>query len=486
MLEKSVKFSVPTLSYLSDEDMKKIHNSSLKILEVTGSKIHHPAIVDLLRDNGANVTSDGLAYFPERLITKCLKLAPETITVYDREQNPAMILEKNNVYFGTGSDCQYLVNSETAEVTDFTYAEMQRAIRIADSLPHIDFIMGMGLAPDLEDSVSFQKKYWAMLSNSTKPQVLISGPDIAVLEDLVEMGAAVAGSKELFCKYPGFLLLVDPTSPLVHSLDALSKLEFMAKHRLPVIYAPGIMAGATSPVTIAGAIAQANAEILVGLVVHQLSEGGAPFVYGGGLSPMDMKSSQPTYSAPEAMMAQAGLCQMGRELYNLPTWGFGGCTASKTCDAQAVNEAATYNLMASLAGTNLVHDVGYAEFGISYSLELLVLCNEFIGQIRRMMQGIVVDDEHLAVDAIDRVGPGGSFLIDPHTLSHYKENWQPDLTDRRTRKNWEKRGKRSMEESARDRIDEISKTHAPQPLDEHVIDRLQQIIRLAEKRTNEL
>lgn len=254
-------------------------------------------------------------------------------------------------------------------------------------------------APDLDAKTGFQQKFKAMLILSSKPLVLISDPDIQVLDDMVEMAAAVAGSRQALQEKPGFLLLVDPTSPLVHTQDALEKLIFMAENRLPVIYAPGIMAGATSPVTIAGALSQANAEILAGLVVHQLTSPGAPFVYGGGLSPMDMKSGQPTCSALEAMMAQAGLTQMSRDLYHLPTWGFGGCSAAKLCDEQAVNEAATYNLMAAWMGTNLVHDQGYIEFGISYSLELLVLCNEFIGQVRRMMDPIVVDDTHLALDA---------------------------------------------------------------------------------------
>lgn len=481
---KQIKFNAPALSYLNDEAIMKIHHSSLKILANTGSKICHPAAGDLLKKNKVDLSADGMAYIPESLVKWALEKAPSCITLHDRSQKPAMFLEKNNVYYGTGSDCQYLLDLTTGEPVAFTFDQMQDAVRVADSLPHINFIMGMGLASELDDATVFQKKYWAMLKNSTKPQVLICGPDIKALEDIVKMGAAVAGSRELLTRYPRFLLLVDPTSPLVHSGEALEKLMFMAKNRLPVIYAPGIMAGATSPVTMAGAIAQANAEILAGLVIHQLANPGAPFVYGGGMSPMDMKSSQPTYSAPEAMMAQAGLCQMSRDFYHLPTWGFGGCSASKRCDAQAINEAATYNLSAAWMGTNLVHDVGYLEFGITYSLELLVLCNEFIGQVRRMMDGIVVDDEHLALDAIDRVGPGGSFLMDPHTLSHFKNNWQPDLTDRKTRKTWARTGGLSMETRANQRVKSIIDTHIPDPLDHGILERLNQIIQSAENRSH--
>jgi trimethylamine--corrinoid protein Co-methyltransferase len=256
----------------------------------------------------------------------------------------------------------------------------------------------------------------------------------------------------------------------VHINEVMEKLMFMAEHNLPTNYSPGIMAGGTGPVTMAGAIAQANAEILTGLVIHQLTSEGAPFIFGAGMSPMDMQSMQPTYSAPEAMMTQAGLCQIGRCLYELPTWGFGGCSASKLAD---------YLMMAGWAGTNLVHDVGYLEFGLTYSFDLLVMCNEFIGQVRRMMAGIQVDRENLAVEAIKRVGPGGHFLGDVHTLDHFRENWQPDLTDRRTYQDWQSRGAKSMGQLAKEKIKERKESHQPQPLSRDVEAEIDKILKRA-------
>jgi trimethylamine--corrinoid protein Co-methyltransferase len=196
---------------------------------------------------------------------------------------------------------------------------------------------------------------------------------------------------------------------------------------------------------------------------------------------MDMQSMQPTYSAPEAMMTQAGLCQIGRSLYKLPTWGFGGCSASKLADAQAVNEAATYIMMAGWAGTNLVHDVGYLEFGLTYSFELLVMCDEFIGQVRRMMEGIRVDRENLAVEVIKRIGPGGHFLGDDHTFDHFRENWQPDLTDRRTYEDWQSQGAKSMEQLAKEKIKRILDSHQPEPISPHVNAEIESVLKRAKK-----
>jgi trimethylamine--corrinoid protein Co-methyltransferase len=194
---------------------------------------------------------------------------------------------------------------------------------------------------------------------------------------------------------------------------------------------------------------------------------------------MDMLSMQPTYSSPEAMVSQAGLCQIGRCLYDLPTWGFGGCSASKLVDEQAVNEAATYIMMSGLMGTNLVHDVGYLEFGLTYSFDLLVLCDEFIGQVRRMMDGIRVDQENLAVESIKRVGPGGHFLSDEHTLDHFRENWQPDLTDRKTYEEWKGRGSKSMGQRAKEKIKKIFERHRPEPLDPETDAKIDRILKKA-------
>jgi trimethylamine--corrinoid protein Co-methyltransferase len=374
-----------------------------------------------------------------------------------------MRLGGRQVYYGTGSDCPNLLDSFSGERRHFLAADVEKAVRLVDALPYIDFTMSMGLAPDVPTEHQYQHKYAYMLRNTTKPQV-ITAADRTSLNDIADMAAAVRGGRTELSRKPIFVLYDEPTSPLVHTYEALDKLLFMAENRLPINYSPGIMAGATAPVTLAGAIAQATAEILAGLVIHQLKVPGAPFVFGGGMSPMDMQSTQPTYSSPEAVVSQAGLCQLGRELYDLPSWGFGGCSASKLADEQAVYEAGLYILMAGLMGTNIVHDVGYLEFGKTYSFDLLVMCDEMIGYVRRMMEGIPVDPENLAVDAIKRVGIGGHFLGDAHTLAHFRDNWQPGITDRRTFEAWQDKGGTSMGQQAKEKVKDILENHQPKPV----------------------
>ena len=470
------RFNSTPLEYLSEDQMGAIHAAALDILQDCGTMIHHQKSLALLHQAGARVKDDNHVFIPSGLVEAAIRSAPSRVTIYDRNGTVAMCLEGRNVYYGTGSDCPYLLDSFSGERREFLSADVEDAVRLVDALPNIDFTMSNGLAPDFPAELQYQYKYAIMIRNSTKPQV-ITAADKKCLNDIADIAAAAVGGREELSRKPIFVLYDEPTSPLVHINEVMEKLMFMAEHNLPTNYSPGIMAGGTSPVTMAGAIAQANAEILAGLVIHQLTNAGAPFIFGAGMSPMDMQSMQPTYSAPEAMMTQAGLCQIGRCLYELPTWGFGGCSASKLADEQAVNEAATYLMMAGWAGTNLVHDVGYLEFGLTYSFDLLVMCNEFIGQVRRMMEGITVDKENLAVECVKRVGPGGHFLGDVHTLNHFRENWQPDLTDRRTYQDWQSRGAKSMGQLAKEKIKELKKSHQPQPLSPEVEAQIDKILK---------
>ena len=469
------RFNAPPLAYLTKEQMRTMHSASLQVLQDVGTLVHHPEARHLLARAGATLGEDNRVFIPADVVEAALTSAPSRITVYNREGQPAMFLEGRNTYFGTGSDCPYLLDSTRGERRSFTPEDVRQAVTLVDGLENIDFCMSMGHLPMYGDQASYQVEYAAMLRYSSKPQVITAG-DRKSLQDQTEMAAAVVGGLDLLQRKPLFVLYDEPTSPLVHTFEAMDKLLFMAENRLPTNYSPGIMAGGTSPITLAGAITQANAEILAGLAIHQLKRPGAPFVHGAGVSPMDMRSMQPTYSAPEAIMGQAGLTQIGRDLYHLPTWGFTGCSASKLCDEQAVYEAYSYLYTAAHMGTNLVHDVGYLEFGLTYSLDLLVLCNEMIGQVRRLMDGIQVDNENLALEVMQRVGPGGHFLGDDHTFDHFRDNWSPELTDRNTFEVWQANGGSSLGRRVTDKVHSLVRDHQPTPLTSEVDAEIERIV----------
>ena len=442
------------LRFFSPGELEDIHAGMLEILGEVGCELHHEGALALLKSAGARVDGKRV-YLPAGLIEQALKSAPARVTLYDRDGKPAMDLQGRNAYFGTGSDCIYLRDSFTGERRLFTGKDQIDAVRLVEALSNIDFVMSMGLISEAKPEVQYQLQYANMLKYCSKPQVIVAG-DKKSLDDMTELAAAVTpgGRAELKAK-PRFLLYDEPISPLVHGFEAMDKLIYAAENGIPVNYSPGMMAGATGPVTPAGAITLAAAEVVFGLVIHQLASPGAPFVFGAGMSNLDMGSMQPSYASPEAMLTQAGLCQLGRERYGLPTWGFAGCCASKVADTQAINEAATYIFMAGLTGTNVNHDLGYLEFGLTYSFDLLVMADESVGQLRRIFEGIPVDRETQALEAIKEVGPGGNFLDCDHTLDHYRENWFPGVTDRNTFERWTQLGGVTMEERCRGKIAKI-------------------------------
>ena len=445
-------FSPP--AYFSAEQLRDIHAGVLEVLEDVGCDLHHEAALDLLKNAGAIVEGNRV-YLTSGIVERALKSAPSRIMIYDRNGDPAMDLQGRNAYFGTGSDCLNLLDSFSGERRRFTEQDMIDAVRLADALPNVDFLMSMGLISKIAPEIQYQRQYANMLKYSKKPQVIIAG-NRKCLDDVVELAACVApGGREELKRKPRFVLYDEPTSPLVHSFEAIDKLIYCAENLIPTNYAAGMMSGATGPVTLAGAITVAAAESLFGLAIHQLANPGAPFVFGAGMSNIDMSSMQPSYASPEAMMTQAGICELGRNLYNMPTWGFAGCCASKVADTQAINEASTYIFMAGLTGTNINHDLGYLEFGLTYSFDLLVMANESVGQIRRIMDGIPLNRETQALDAIREVGPGGSFLAADHTLDHYMDNWTPGVSDRNTFERWTELGSTTMEQRCKAAIREI-------------------------------
>jgi trimethylamine--corrinoid protein Co-methyltransferase len=220
------------------------------------------------------------------------------------------------------------------------------------------------------------------------------------------------------------------------------------------------MAGATTPVTFAGCIAIANAEVLSQLVVIQLLNPGAPVIYGGSPSIMDMRTMIYSYGAPERALMVGGLTELCH-YYKLPMWGTGGCSDAR--GIQGVAEG-TYSLLTSaLTGADLVHNVFAVE---------LVLANEIIGMVKVLMGGIEINDETLALDLIERLGPGANYLAEPHTLKHFREVWAPSMFTRTSRG---EEGGKDCEELVRERTIEIIKTHRPKPLPEDVVKELKKV-----------
>jgi trimethylamine--corrinoid protein Co-methyltransferase len=380
-------------------------------------------------------------------------------------------------YFGTGSDLMYSVESENFTRHLCILDDVKRAARVCDALTNIDFIMSCAHPSDISPSQSYLFSFLTMTEHSTKP-IVCTAECRDDLSEMWEIARVLRGSEEVLIEKPYFIHYAEPTSPLKHPPHSLEKLLFCAEKQIPVIYSPAPLAGSTAPMTIAGHVAQGLAESFCGLVIHQLKAEGAPFLMGMGAAILDMATSQSSYNAPEYYMAYLAMIEMSH-YFDLPSWGYAGTSDSQIPDGQATFEAGLLTFMATMAGANLNHDVGYLNFGLTGSLEMVVILDEVIAMIRRMKQGIPVTEETLALDAIREVGYTGHHLIHPHTLKHLRNTqWRPKLINRKGYEQWEKEGGLTFLERARKTLHDILEKHKPVAIPE---EKLQEIRRRVEQ-----
>ena len=453
----------PTLTFLSPDDKTRLDRAALKILDEIGMRILHDEAMSLLVSAGCRVEGKGMVKIPQHLVQSSLKSAPDHIVMYDRTGKQSMDLGGYRSYFGTGSDLIYALDSTRMERHPCVLEDVARAARVADALPNIDFIMSFAHPSDFPADRAYLLSFQSMVTHSTKPIVCTAH----CREDLETIRAIAKtirqGSGELRDR-PYFIHYAEPISPLKHPFDSLDKLLFCAEKGIPVIYSPAPIAGSTAPITIAGHVAQGLAESLCGLVIHQLKAPGAPFLMGVGPAVLDMATSQCSYNAPEYLMAYAAAVEM-HHYYQLPNWGYAGTSDAQIPDGQAVFESGLMSFIAAMAGSNLNHDVGYLDFGRTGCLDMIVINDETIDQVRRMARGIPVDEEMLGLDVISEVGADGEFLTQEHTLRHLRTTqWRPKLFSRMGFERWEKAGRTDLLTRAQSRLAQILETHQPESL----------------------
>jgi trimethylamine--corrinoid protein Co-methyltransferase len=453
----------PKVSFLSREDKEKIHRAVISILGDIGMKILHDDALALLKAAGCSVAEDRKVRIPEELVQQAVESAPGNILVYDRHGNLGMDLGGYRSYFGTGSDLIFALDPKTTQRHRCVLDDVARAAKVADALPNIDFIMSFAHPSDFPPKRAYLMSFQTMVANSAKP-IVCTAESRSDLIEMWEIARILRGSESELISKPFAIYYGEPVSPLQFPFESVDKLLFCAEKSMPVIYSPAPIAGSTAPMTIAGHVAQGLAECFCGLVIHQLKAKGAPFLMGVGPAVLDMATAQCSYNAPEYLLAYLTIVEMSH-YYNLPNWGYAGTSDSQVPDGQATFEAGLLTFLSEMAGSNLNHDVGYLDFGLTGSLEMIVILNEIIGQVRRLHQGIPVNDEMLALDVIREVSTSGDFLSHPHTLKHLMSTqWRPELINRMGYDNWRSKGSTSLLERARKKLQQILKDHQPAPI----------------------
>ncbi len=476
---------MPSFRVFTKDALDAIHSASLEVLEKTGIKIvHSEKILKMLKDHSCTVDFEkGLVLFPSYVVEEALKKTPKTLVMYGRNPKYDCKLDGRHIYFTTDTETPSTVDFSTGEWRPSTLDDLEKLTRVTDALE--SYAAGGHLTTSLDkpNNVRCLYDYAAALNNTEKPcDWSVYPPELAsqLIDYQIEIATAVAGSEKKLKERPlgsgGFCT----ESPLKFEGRYVEIALELAKLGFPCWVASFPIGGATAPVTLAGSLVMTNAEVLSSVCTVQLASPGTRTIVNYLMGNLDMKTGL-LGQGPEESLLYAGAVEVARH-YGFCVTVIGFNTASKMSGAQASYEKTMSTLLPVLAGADVVYGAGSIEGGMAASFEELIIDDEICRAILKSVQGIEVNDETLAVDVINKVGPGGHFLAEKHTLKHFKEElFFPELTDRNSYDAWKKTGGKSMIRRAKERAEEILEEHWPTPLDREVQKEISEIISRAEK-----
>lgn len=471
------------LKVVSEDQIYDLHLAVLSVLEKHGMCIKNKTALNLLSKAGSEVDfKKQVAKIPGYLVEEAIAKAPRSIRLAGRNPKNDFILEDRKVFFRVNGLAVNIRDLETGIRRKSTIQDVARGAKISDGLPNLDSANEVSTAMDVPMSVVGLYKERAIMCNTTKHFILAREHGIEVERERIRMAELVAGGDKKLRKRPFISMFISPTSPMVLSKEDAQVIMEWGKARLPLVCASAIYSGGSGPVTLAGTVVQGVAESLAGNVLMQLINPGTPYIFGLLPFVLDMRSSAVVTASVEASMMCSLVAQIAH-YYGLPSIASGGFTEAKTLDGQAVFEAFMTLTMSALSGINLLQGIGYLESGITGSYEMVVICNEIAGMLRKFSSGIQVDDDTLAVEAVAEAGHGGHFLGLKHTREHFfSEHFIPELVSRTSFEKWRKAGEKRFEERAREKALAILKDHYVEPIDEDIIKEINLIISKVEKR----
>jgi trimethylamine--corrinoid protein Co-methyltransferase len=465
---------------LTQDQIEKIHSSSLRILEQVGVQINEKDFLQLLARNGLNVDyNEKRVKMPPNLIEESIKKAPKNVTLYAREPKHNISLEEGRIYAHPVGGAANVIDIDSGKTRPATLKDVEHLTRLVDYLPNIHTQTMTVYPNDVPTRLKDVYAVEAIIRNTGKNFDATPFTDES-FRYMIEMAEAIVGGEELK-KNPIITCSVSPTSPLQFSDEATRIMIRATKYNLPIALLPCPLAGATSPITLAGALLEQNVEILAGVVFIQLLNPGNPVEYSPRCIPLNMSTGQ-ACDGIEAALMSAGCVQLAR-FYGLPSDVYGLDTDSKTLDEQVGIEKTSGGLIPALSGANVLSGAGCIEGGITASYEQLAIDDEVFGMIFRAAKGIDFDEEKLATDIILKVAIESSdFLQQKHTLKHFRsEYFVPSLANRSSRFQWEGKGSKNIVEVAREKVKRILAEHEPPSLDENVKKQLQNILKTATK-----
>jgi trimethylamine--corrinoid protein Co-methyltransferase len=473
---------IARLQLLTEQEIEVIKDASLAILRDTGVMVHHDEMLRLLGEAGAKVDAGHrIARLPEKLVVDCVARAGKQYVLYGRDRSRVARFGYGDLVLMSSPGQYAWIDLQTGQRRPATIQDTHDAICLGDALENVTIVGAMAQPETISEKYRDVALTAELVTGTGKPTRcwVRNG---ATARYILEIYRTIAGGDSALRAHPMVEAFLEPISPLQLPRDGLDIVREFAQARQPVSIGPMAMTSGTAPGTLAGTLAQENAEILAGIVITQLLAPGTPITYGGIPHIMDPRTGICSFGSPEQGLMATAMIQIARS-YGLPAYVNVGLTDAKLPDAQAGMEKATTLLLGVLAGADTFGHCGICGTDHAGSLLWLAFDDELMSCIKRIARGFAVDEEHLATDVIHSVGPAGNFLAEEHTVKHFREElWLPGpIWTRQTYDLWQGEGATSFAGRLRTRVTDILAIHQPQPLDESLSREIDRIVASAER-----
>jgi len=475
------------LTFLSEGEVDQIHKASLQILKETGVRILSDKVRGLLAENGAEISGD-IVKIPSSLVAEALSRAPQKITLSAREPKCDLKLPAGEFPFAATSGFSPFVDDfRTGERRYSTSADLKDFAVISDYIDTVDFFWPIVIPGDVTPPL--QELYALAISfENNRKHIQCSCVTGKTAKWQVRLAAAIAGGEEELRKRPLFSTINCPVAPLTFEKDSTEAMVVLAKAGIPTAPMSMVLAATTGPATIAGTMAVANAEELACLVITECANPGAPMIYCSEIAPANMKTGEINYGAPEYPLLCAGGAQMAR-FYKLPNFVADISPRKEPTDTappkrkqdatSSIKSSLERVAMSRMTRSDLFASLGGTDQAMSASLDQLILDAEVYEHARAYLRRFEINDDTLALDVIHKVGPGGHFLGERHTVEHFKkEIWSRTMDDTFI---LDPMSKGSFSERAKTKVREILSIHKAPPIEETVHKEMGQILKDAEK-----
>lgn len=479
---KSITNPRVSLNILDPEDVRRIHSATLDVIENAGVRFPSQRALDIWEAHGAHVDRETkIVRAPGALIEAALKKAPPVYTLAARDPAQDLPLDGNHVHLGTDGCGVEVLDIHTGERRRSVLKDVGEIARVADYLEQVAFHWVAVSAQDRPAQTRGLHELKAIWENSTKHVQTESIYSVAEAHAAVEMAALIAGGHAALRSRPLLSIMQCTASPLGHDGGSLDAALIGAEAGLPVGFMTMAACLTTGPATLAGNLVVGNAEVIAGTTLIQLAYPGAPVFYAAAQTASDLRTGAYTGGGPEDYLFGAATNVLS-DFYDIPLSMGSFATGAKEPNWQAGVDNSLSTLMASIVMSDMLLGCGFLHGSRIWSYAEMLMDCEIFSIVHKTLDGIVVDDENLALDVIKNVGPGGNFLKEKHTRKHMREIYMPQFMDRRPYNEWQAK-QDGPADWALAKAREILATHIPEPLDPRLSTELQSVIDSVEKST---